>query len=366
MNIEVLKKDASEEVIAYFSKLLVNFSGKDIEIAVVESFSNFSYKLMSYDTSLTIEKSHLVNHFIFLDSKMMSSEQYLKGQSFFKSSVGCLGVIDMAQDYSMYLAFFDSFVGQINIIDSQKGILKKLNSTIESILAQLKRVKSFHEKIVPIRNENFRGININSRFCAGTASGGEYFDFFKSNQSLWLFSINASSYITIGSFLSIVDNWKEYGSNLDFKIIEKELNASSEEFKSFGEVSLLVLRVDLHTLEVDCLNVGGHEILDNEKIIISRNSNSFQDCVIESQLTQFSLVRGSQLVILSPGYFNNTGDKIDEGSTFNFLKKNTLSNENLVQELTFQSKRKYGDLDFMPFDQTIFVIGVEKNVISKA
>lgn len=365
MNIEILTKDASDEVISYFSKLLVNFNGEDIEVLEVESFSNNSYKILKYETIQKTQKSDLVNHFILIDTRKAGSPSTEEIYKYFKSTHGGLGVVDMAQDYSVYLSFFDSFVNQMNVIENQKEILKKLNTTIQSVLTQLQRVKGFHEKIVPIRNESFRGIGVHSRFCAGTASGGEYFDFFKSNQSIWLFSINASSYITIGSFLSLVDHWKSEGGNLNFKTIENELNAQTSDFDGLGEVSLMVLRIDLLSLEVEALNIGSHEILDNEKILVSRNSQTLSTTIFENQFTKFNLNRGGQFVILSPGYFNNTSDKIDGHSSFNFLKKNWLESPKLVQELTFQVKKQYSELDFLPFDQTIFVIGVEKHVISK-
>lgn len=365
LNIEILRRDASNEVIAYFSKLLINFNGEDIEILEVENFTNNSYKILSYETCLSLPKTELVNYFIWVDSHKLSKDTNEVLFKYFKSTHGSLGVVDIAQDYSMYLSFFDSFINQMNVIETQKEILKKLNTTIQSVLTQLQRVKGFHEKIVPIRNESFRGIGVHSRFCAGTASGGEYFDFFKSNQSIWLFSINASSYITIGSFLSLVDNWKGASSNLNFNLIEKDLRASTSDFEGLGKVSLMILRIDLLSLEVEALNIGGHEVLDNERVIVSRNAHTLSTTAFESQFTKFSLNRGEQFVILSPGYFNNTSDKIDGTSSFNFLKKNWLESPKLVQELTFQVKRKYSELDFLPFDQTIFVIGVEKHVISK-
>ena len=59
-----------------------------------------------------------------------------------------------------------------SVVSTQKSLLKKLNSVMQSVLGQLQRVKGLHQKMVPVRNESIRGVNISSRFCAGTSSGG--------------------------------------------------------------------------------------------------------------------------------------------------------------------------------------------------
>lgn len=365
MEIEILDQDGSDTVINYFSNLFVSLTGKDFEVVPRDIFTDNHYKLIHIDTFLKIEQTKMSRFFLFYTNEI-SENSMLELKRIAKTNHECVGIFNINNDSSLYVPFVESFMGQMAIVDSQKNILKKLNGTIQSILGQLQRVKGFHEKVVPVRSESFRGFNINSRFCAGTASGGEFFDFFKSGQSLWLFSINASSYITIGTFLTLVEGWKAVQGSLTLNQVRQNLNSSKVEFEGLGDVSLLVLKIDLISMKMETLNIGGHEIIAKEKVVVARNEKSFPYSDVEEGESHYQLTRGEQVVILSPGYFKNTGDQIEQSSTFSFLKKNWAQGSSLIQELTFQSKRKYNDLDFLPYDQTIFTIGVDKNVITKA
>ena len=86
---------------------------------------------------------------------------------------------------------------------------------------------------------------------------------------------------------------------------------------------------------------------------------------IDYKTSNISLEKGERIVLLSPGFFKNTRDKLGDDAYFQFLKKNWVESSEMIQEVTYQTKKKYNDLDFLPYDQTVLTIEVDKNVISK-
>ncbi|EQC44418.1 hypothetical protein [Bacteriovorax sp. DB6_IX] len=361
MEIEILEQDASKQNIEYLEQLFFNLHGKDVEFKKVDSFSADTYKIISFNQYISGDNKRLTKFFLIHDG---ASSPSVEVSRIGRSTPECLGIIDLSQDHGCYIPFIDSFLSSQNVMDSQKVLLKKLNGVMQSVLGQLQRVKGLHEKVVPVRQENIRGLQVNSRFCAGTSSGGEFFDFFKVGSSIWLFSINASSYITIGSFLSLIDSWKQ-NSNLNKEHILQVLNNQKGDFSGIGDMSFFFARVDLNTYEMEAANIGGHELIGKEKIIISRNDQSYPDKMTEIKEYNYKIERGEQLILLSPGFFKNTSEMLGNNNYYQFIKSNWSDASDMIQELTYQSKKKYNDLDFMPFDQTILTLGVDKNAIAK-
>lgn len=363
MEIEILMQDALEANINYFEKLFFNPGGSDVEIKEVESFSADCYKIIDYATyDKLADKRKLSKFFISFNGVDFNSSEALARLGM--TTPDCLGVIDTSKDVGFYVPFISSFLNGQEVVNSQKQLLKKLNGVMQSVLGQLQRVKGLHEKVVPVRNESIRGLNINSRFCAGTSSGGEFFDFFKSGSNLWLFSINASSYITIGSFLSLIESWKT-ASSLEKDFVLQNLNSVKNDFSGLGDMSIFIGKVDLSNYEMEIINIGEHELVSKNKVVTSRNDQAYPDKIREMKEMTIQLERGEQLILLSPGFFKNSGETLNSESYFQFIKSNWAVASDMIQELTFQSKKKYNDLDFMPYDQTILSIGVDKNAISK-
>ena len=358
MEIEILEQDASKQNLEYLEQLFFNLHGSEVEFKKTGSFAAESYKVITHETYSKEDFKRLTKFFLLHSGT--STEISKLG----KSTPECLGIIDMSQDYGNFVPFIDSFLASQSVMDSQKVLLKKLNGVMQSVLGQLQRVKGLHEKVVPVRQENIRGLQVNSRFCAGTSSGGEFFDFFKVGSSIWLFSINASSYITIGSFLSLIDNWKQ-NSNLTKEHILQVLESQKSDFSGMGDMSFFFAKIDLGSYEIEAVNIGAHELIGKDKIIISRNDQSYPDKLVEVKEYNYKMDRGEQLVLLSPGFFKNSGEMLGNNNYYQFVKSNWSEAPDLIQELTFQSKKKYNDLDFMPFDQTILTLGVDKNAISK-
>ena len=366
MEVHLIDKDLSEKHKVWIEELFLNPIGDDIDITSV------SEPDMAIDTILNVEsyeelqnKKNLGSFFLLFDSK---SEKFAGQKELVervgKTNMNCLGVFDLSISNSYYVPFIFSYIMSKSIVSTQKSMLKKLNTVMQSVLGQLQRVKGLHQKMVPVRNEKIRGVIINSRFCAGTSSGGEFFEFFKSNQKLWIFSINATSYITVGTFLSLVDEFR-VAQGLSIQTIKDTLNSHIKDFEGLGELSIFIMSIDLTDFNAEVVNIGGHELLNKTKVLVSKNDKAFPDKGLEYKTSQLKLEKGERIILLSPGFFKNSRDKLGDESYYQFIKKNWVESSELIQEVTYQIKRKYNDLDFLPYDQTVLTIEVDKNVISK-
>ncbi len=363
MQIQYKEESYSEDELRYLEELFFNPAGEDIELKKIKDFDYSVDKIIPYsDGQQLVDLSKVGSFFLTYDSD--KTEKIDEIEKIGKSNFNCLGIIDLTRPVGLNIPFISSFILNKTVVATQKSLLKRLNGVMQSVLGQLQRVKGLHQKMVPVRNEVIRGININSRFCAGTSSGGEFFEFFKSGHNLWLFSLNATSYITIGSFLSLVEIWRD-NQSLTKEFVIDSLKSHIEEFEGLGELSLFIGQIDLISHDASIVNIGSHELLGKTKVVAPRNELSYPNKDLEFKEINFRLDKGERFILLSPGFFKNSGDKLNNESYYHFIKSHWIESNDLIQEITFQTKKKYNDLDFLPYDQTVLTIEVEKNAISK-
>ncbi|MAE57302.1 MAG: hypothetical protein CME69_00395 [Halobacteriovorax sp.] len=366
MDIHLIENDLDDKTIGWLEELFFNPIGEDVE------FTKRTEPDIGVDTIMSLKsfKTHdssknLGSFFLVYNSE---DEDYDNQKSLIekigKTNFKCLGLFDLSKPTALYIPFISSYLVNRTVVTTQKTLLKKLNTVMQSVLGQLQRVKGLHQKMVPVRNEKIRGVVINSRFCAGTSSGGEFFEFFKSNHKLWIFSINATSYITVGTFLSFIDDFR-VNTDLKMDTVKDTLKGHIKDFEGLGELSVFAMAIDLVDFNAEILNIGAHELLNQSKILVTRNEKSYPDKSIDYKTSNISLEKGERIVLLSPGFFKNTRDKLGDDAYFQFLKKNWVESSEMIQEVTYQTKKKYNDLDFLPYDQTVLTIEVDKNVISK-
>ncbi|MFG1500024.1 hypothetical protein ABMA70_07410 [Halobacteriovorax sp. XZX-3] len=275
----------------------------------------------------------------------------------------CLGVFFADKSVEENLLNMKNAIEGLKAMELQKKLLYKMNSVMEGLVGQVESIREMHKNMAPFRSEKIRGVGITSRFCAGTSNGGEFFDFFKVGGDVWIISLHATSYMLIGSFLTMIEGWKAEGSLTMDKILG-QLEERTEDFSEFGEASILVAKLTLADLTLESINIGAHEILSQNDILISSNEYSFPNSY-EVKKQSVQLEKGKGVLLLSPGYFKNNDHIVNGEEYISFIKKNWSSPVELISELTFQSKKGYNEDDFLPNDQTILMVEVDKNAISK-
>ncbi len=275
----------------------------------------------------------------------------------------CLGVFFADKSVDENLLNIKNALDSLKTLELQKKLLYKMNNVMEGLVDRVENIKELHKTMVPFRSAKIRGVGISSRFCAGTSNGGEFFDFFKAGPDIWVISLHASSYMIVGNFLTLIENWK-LETNLSLDKITSDLEEHKSEFEEFGDSSIFIAKNSLSDLKMEVLNIGQHEIIAKDGVIISRNDQSFP-ANYELNYQEAKLTKGEGMLMLSPGYFKNNKEEIDGSEYRSFISKNWASPVEFISELTFQSKKRYNDDEFLPNDQTILIIEVDKNAISK-
>lgn len=275
----------------------------------------------------------------------------------------CLGIYfaDRSNEEN-YINIKNAFDG-LRALELQKQLLFKMNSVMEGLVGQVENIKEMHRNMAPFRSEKIRGVGITSRFCAGTSNGGEFFDFFKVGGEVWVISLHATSYMAIGTFLTMIEMWK-LESSLTMAQILSDLDSKKDDFEEYGQASILIAKITLSDLSLEAVNIGHHEILAKNDSLIHGNDQHYPDDY-ETVVVKEKLTKGEGVLLLSPGFFKNNDGEIDGEDYLSFINKNWSSPVEFISELTFQSKKRYNKNDFLPNDQTILMIEVDKNAISK-
>ena len=154
---------------------------------------------------------------IYLNSKTSDSQKQ-KITEIYKKEKLIAGHIDESLPLEFSYPLFKKKI-EANLEDLTQ-IGKDLNSLVGLKLKELNRVKKLHEKMVPIREEGVRGLNILSKFAAGEGPGGEFLDIIPSGNKVALVLSSTSSYIISTVILGLIDAFKTKG-DISLKGLEK-------------------------------------------------------------------------------------------------------------------------------------------------
>lgn len=249
---------------------------------------------------------------------------------------------------------------------------KNLDKILEKTLNELQRVKEIHGKIIPLRQEKFKGVNILSKYYVGKNPGGEFFDILKGPQELILLLSSSRSYVTSSVVLSYfeklrnrTDFSREFLKRIVFELTQDlfDFNLPSSEREG---VQLFLMRIDLKSLKVIGYSFGETEIISGSRSQnqLSENQYYVDEAFLENVEFEFMLKRNEKIVILSPGLRKNCQDFLGGIKLNHFIyeKMSSASPRELIDEVFFHLKKNRDD-EFLDYDASLMFIEVEKNVI---
>ena len=241
---------------------------------------------------------------------------------------------------------------------------------IQFSLNELQRVKRLHEQVVPMKNDNFKGVQILSKFAAGEGAGGEFFDIVKGEQEVLLLLTNTSSYVASSIILSHFEKLRAY-NQFGKERLSQFIAGLSAELKDLdlmnvanpSELQILVVKIDLNKMRFEGYQFGQTELISSKAHVLATNDLPLEKRFLDRAAFGFDLERGERLVISSPGVRRNCGGFIDSQKYEDFLKERLpLGARELLNEVYFQLK-KNRESDFLKFDASVIYIEVDKNVI---
>jgi len=280
-----------------------------------------------------------------------------------------MGVIDMNDDCLVHVPIFNLALRRVSGIGKQDliEVSQNLNETVEFTLSELQRIKSIHERLVPVRSDDLKGLQIASKFAAGESSGGEFFDMIKSDQECLLLLTNSKSYVVSSLVLSHFEIFRE---SKDFskemmKSFIKNLNdelSSKEIPEKRKKVDMFVARIDLKKMMIEGYNFGNNELITSDKHAVDANENDMDGALEESEF-EIRMSRGDKLMLLSPGVKSNSNGILSGQNYLNFAKEQVNSAPRQCLDEMFYQLKRFTNTSFLKDDASIIFFEVKPNVI---
>lgn len=260
--------------------------------------------------------------------------------------------------------FIEKSIKELNV-----GSSEELSSTLDRALMdsfkELKKVQKIHHQMVPFREDKYKGMKILSKFAAGMASGGEFFDSITKDREAILWLSHTKSYVTSSMLFSYFEKLSQM-SSFEKENLESFLEEMIDELRSLDLIDrdhpdllhLMIARIDLSTYQISGFNFGKAElIIQNVGGVYSNdlpvNENSFEDAFFERKIH-----RSEKLCIVSPGLQLNS-HYIGRKKVLSILD---LKNRDILDEVFFELKRK-AKSDFLEYDSSMILLEVDENAI---
>ncbi len=323
-------------------------------------------------TDLSKVKSFLQEHrmschaFVLLAIKSQSADL----EKICEDEAMLMGVLDITKNISMQIPLFNLALRRVTGIGKQDlaEVNQNLNEVVEFTLNELQRIKSIHEKLVPIRADDLKGISIASKFAAGESSGGEFFDMVKGEQECLVLLSNAKSYVVSSLLLSNFEIFRET-KNFSNEMIKKFILNLNDELLSKEipekrkEVDVFIAKIDLKTMQIEGYNIGQCDLITSEGQSVCSNQSKLDPSSLDDCSFLFRLSRGEKIMLLSPGIKSNCDNLLGGMNYLSFAKDQiNLAPRQALDEVFYQLKR-FTNTSFLKDDASVIFFEVKSNVI---
>ena len=272
------------------------------------------------------------------------------------------GVVAGVLDYSWPDPFFfPALIGLLDFVQTKDKFRKEIESIYSNQKHELERIKDLHERLVPQRLENFKGLKILGKFWSGMGPGGEFFDSYKFGSHLFFFLSSSNSYETsskiIIKFQAMIEKKKKisWEQVLEFLINLIKINPNIE---------LCAFIVDMNTLMMEGVKTDGIKFIsDHNQIWDNIHSDFSSKEGIEKATFSVKLKRGEKLVVISPGVLFNWNRKFGNLGFDKIIKDDLERPPKDILDDLFYKLRKNEESKFLERDASAIYFEVEKNVI---
>jgi hypothetical protein len=283
-----------------------------------------------------------------------------------------LFVLDLGLDLSFTNLAFNQYLQGVLQSDDHylKTVAQNLGEFVEMGKLELQKIKSLHEKIVPLRSENVKGIKILSKYAAGQSSGGDFFDIIKSDKSIVFLLFSSSSYISSTVVLSEFEKISK-GMQITVDGLEKFVYQCHQSIKELGAeevqgrhlLDIFIGMINLNNYKFEGYNFGSIRLL-SPKNCVSSNDFPLDKAFRDKAFFSINLTAEHKYFILSPGVGANSDGIIGHKSVEKFCLEDGMvtRSEDFINETFFQLKKKLNG-GFLKYDCSSIVIEVPKNII---
>jgi len=263
---------------------------------------------------------------------------------------------------------------KIFAMDEDAEKLAALSAQMDGVMTdafqELQRAKRLHSKLVPIRKQETKGFTISSKYGAGLANGGEFFDSILDDNCLIFFCTASNSYVQNSVILTGFEDFKARGKYSKDQLELFLTNLSSECAKLNTTTSddrlpleVLLMKIDLSSMSANIWQFGKFSWLSSDGEVSEGNQFPLAPAFFDKSFRNYKFCRGEKILILSPGFAYNSKGFLKKQPILRFAKEQLASEgREVLDELFFQLK-KDKDQEFLDFDASAFHFEVNKNAI---
>jgi hypothetical protein len=243
-----------------------------------------------------------------------------------------------------------------------------LNELVAHSLQELQRVKKIHETLVPLRIEKVKGLSIMSKFAAGEASGGEFYDVIQGEEEFCIVLTHSSSYMASSLILSAFEEFRK-NKSFELDVIQefslRLANTIKHEAgpKSLEGLQLFLARVDMKSLVIEGVNWGRSQLVSSGNFFVSENDFPIDSSFIDKSTFQNKLARSESYVLLSPGLRANCSEIIEGERLISYVRRMMHDGPKKTLQEVFYHLKKGRESSFLKYDATSVFIEVDPNVI---
>jgi hypothetical protein len=280
-----------------------------------------------------------------------------------------LGFIDLTKPALLHVPWFKRIVFESKILGTGAEVgagQVNLGKILEQSLLELQRVKKIHERVVPLRHEKIKGINLYSKFAAGYSSGGEFFDIKKDDNQIILIVTHAKSYVASSIVLNHFEEFQKV-THVDREKMEEFLEDLIDECRELELIDrdspetlqLDLLRLDLRTFHYEGYHFGQGAYFSNGQKLSNENERALNENFFEEAHYEGKLERGEKLIFASPGALLNFEARGEKGLLSKVIKEQFDNGPREVLNEVFFQLKKNNDEDFLKFDASLIYLEVD-------
>lgn len=282
-----------------------------------------------------------------------------------------LGFIDISQPALLHVPWFKRIANESKILGTgaEKGIGQvHMGKVLEQSLKELQRVKRIHEGLVPLRHEKVKNINVFSKFAAGYASGGEFFDLIKDDGKVVILVSHTNSYVSSSIILNHFEELQK-SKEKNKECLEIFLENLIDECRELDLIDrdnpdtfqLDILSLDLKRFKYEGFHFGKAGYFSNGVKISKENSFALNENSFEETYYEGTLQRGERFVYISPGVLANFKERSSEDLLDKIIKEQIINGpRELLNEIFFQLKKNNKD-EFLKYDASVIYLEVDEN-----
>lgn len=222
---------------------------------------------------------------------------------------------------------------------------------------EISRAKNVHNRLVPKRIDEYKGVSIVHRYAAGSGIGTEFSDVIQDGSHLYQIIFATSSFLLSSSAVSLIQEMKGKSFNpaVFIKTLKDEVISLNQTKKKKIESHLMIMSFDLTQLKASFSGWGDFEfysqVKGKGKVEFVGETMSFQ--------------KDERIIFFSPGFVSNWNEYKSLPSTQQIVENHSKGPiYDLLTELIFQLKKVSAE-DFLNRDATVVALEVNRHGIQQ-